>query len=243
MSALSVTGNERIVDGGNAPPVFDAHSANIADLREEAKVWLDGAQVTTAEEAEGIDTLIKLARSARDEADKARIAEKKPHDDAAKAVQAKWKPLVDTAQRVLDVCLEKIGAWRIAEANRLEAAAALARAEAEAERQSEIEATRAAAGNLEAREQADQLAESAKTADKLATKAEKAATTGLGLRNVKRLVVTDTRALAGWLWKHRREETEAAHEAIARSIFRSSTLSGRSAEIDGTEIITEQKAV
>lgn len=209
MSALSVTGNERIVDGGNAPPVFDAHSANIADLREEAKVWLDGAQVTTAEEAEGIDTLIKLARSARDEADKARIAEKKPHDDAAKAVQAQWKPLVDTAQRVLDVCLEKIGAWRIAEANRLEAAAALARAEAEAEREAEVEATRAAAGNLEAREQADQLAESATTAEKIATKAEKAATTGLGLRTTYRAEVTDFAAAARHYWQPERDRFEA----------------------------------
>jgi hypothetical protein len=237
-AALSVTGNARIVDGGNQPPAFDAHKANIDDLRTEATVWLDGAQVTTPEEAKGIDTLIKLARSARDEADKARAAEKKPHDDAAKAVQAKWKPLVDSAQRILDVCLEKVGSWRVAEARRKEAEAARIRAAAEAERQAEIEATRAASGNLEAREEADQLSVSAKAAEKLASKAEKAANTGNGLRTVKRLVVTDARALAGWLWTHRREDAEAAHAEIAQRIFRNNGPA-----IAGTEIVTEQKAV
>lgn len=235
---LSDTGNDRIAMGGNAPPPFDAHAANIADLRTEAGAWLDGAQVTTPQEAEGIDTLIKLARSARDEADKARAAEKKPHDDAAKAVQAQWKPLVDTAQRILDVCLEKVGAWRVAEARRKEAEAARIRAEAVAERQAEIEATRAAAGNIEAREQADQLGESVKAAEKLAKSAEKAAQTGNGLRTVRSLVVTDTRALAGWLWKHRREDAEAAHAEVAQRIFRANGPA-----MDGTEIETTQKAI
>lgn len=237
-AALSDSGNELIKPGGNNPPVFDAHQANIADLRVEASAWLDGAQVTTPEEAEGIDTLIKLARSARDEADKARAAEKKPHDDAAKAVQAKWKPLVDSAQRILDVCLEKVGAWRVAEARRKEAEAARIRAEAEAERQAEIEATRAAAGNIDAREQADQLGESAKAAKKLAKSAEKAARTGNGLRTVRTLKVTDARALAGWLWKHRREDAEAAHAELAQRIFRNNGPA-----MDGTEIETTQKAV
>ena len=235
--ALSTTGNDRIKPGGNLDP-FTAHELNLTSLREEAGAWLDGAQVTTPEEAEGIDTLIKLARSARDEADKARAAEKKPHDDAAKAVQAKWKPLVDSAQRILDVCLEKVGAWRVAEARRKEAEAARIRSEAEAERQAEIEATRAAAGNIDAREQADQLAVSAKAAEKLAKTAEKAAQTGNGLRTVRTLKITDTRALAGWLWKHRREDAEAAHADLAQRIFRNNGPA-----MDGTEIETTQKAI
>jgi hypothetical protein len=236
-AALSELGNERIRDGGNIDP-FTAHQINVEDLRAEASAWLDGKAVETAEEAEGIDTLIKLARSARDEADKARAAEKKRHDNAAKAVQAKWKPLVDSADTILKVCLEKIASWRIADQQRKEAEAARIRAEAEAERQAEIEATRNAAGNLEAREQADQLAASAKEAEKLAGRAEKAAQTGNGLRKVRSLKITDTRALAGWLWKHRREDVEAAHAELAQRIFRAGGPA-----IDGTEIITEHKAV
>jgi preprotein translocase subunit SecD len=237
-AALSVTGNERIAPGANNPPAFEAYQVNIEDLREEAAAWLDGKAVESAAEAEAIDLLIKMARAARDAADAERAAEKKPHDDASKAVQKKWKPLVDNAQRVLDVCLEKVGAWRVAEAKRKEAEAARIRAEADAERQAEIEATRAASGNLEAREQADRLGESAQAADKLAKAAEKAASTGNGLRSIKRLVVTDTRALAGWLWTHRREEAETAHAELAQRIYRAGGPTP-----GGTEIITEQKAV
>lgn len=237
-AALSVTGNDRIVDGGNAPPPFEAHKLNIDDLRESALPFLDGKEVTTPEEAEAVDTLIKMARSARDEADKQRASEKKPHDDAAKAVQAQWKPLVDSAQRILDVCLEKVGTWRKAEAERKEAEAARLRAEAEAERQAEVEATRSAAGNLEAREQADQQAVAAQEADKRATRAEKAAGKGNGLRTVRSLSITNPQALAVWLWKHRRDDVEAAHADLAQRIFRNSGPA-----MDGTEIVTEQKAL
>lgn len=236
-TALSETGNERIHDGANMTP-FDAHQVNVDDLRTEAAAWLDGKDVTSAEEAEAIDTLIKMARTARDEADKARAAEKKPHDDAAKAVQAKWKPLVDTADRILKVCLEKVGSWRIAEQQRKEAEAARIRAEAEAERQAEVEATRSAAGNLEAREQADQIATSAKQAEKAAKSAEKAAQTGNGLRTVRTLKITDTRALAAWLWTHRREDVERAHAELAQRIFRNGGPA-----MDGTEIEETKKAV
>lgn len=237
-AALSVTGNDRIKDGGNAPPPFEAHRLNIDDLRESALAFLDGKEVTTPEEAEAVDTLIKMARSARDEADKQRAAEKKPHDDAAKAVQAQWKPLVDSAQRIIDVCLEKIASWRKAEAERKEAEAARLRSEAETERQAEVDATRAAAGNLEARAQADQQAVAAQEADKLATRAEKAAGKGNGLRTVRSLSITNPHALAGWLWKHRREDVEAAHADLAQRIFRNAGPA-----MDGTEIVIEQKAV
>jgi hypothetical protein len=39
-----------------------------------------------------------MLRKARKDADEARVAEKKPHDDAAKAVQAKWTPLLDKCE-------------------------------------------------------------------------------------------------------------------------------------------------
>lgn len=236
-ATLSETGNDRIAMGANLDPI-SAHELNVADLRESALPFLDGKEVTTLEEAEAVDTLIKMARSARDEADKQRAAEKKPHDDAAKAVQAKWKPLVDSADRILKVCLEKVGAWRQAEADRKEAEAARLRAEAEAERQAEVEATRAAAGNLEAREQADQIAVSAQQAEKIAARAEKAVGKGDGLRTVRSLKITDPYALASWLWTHRREDVEAAHADLAQRIFRASGPA-----MDGTEIITERKAV
>lgn len=85
--------------------------------------------------------LMKLSK----EADAQRTAEKKPHDDAAKAVQAKWKPVIDTADGAAEELRNGLTAFMTAEKRRLEAeqrskweaeqkAVAAARAEAEAQR-------------------------------------------------------------------------------------------------------------
>jgi len=37
-------------------------------------------------------------------ADENRKEEKRPHDDAAKVVQSKWKPILDRAALAIDVC-------------------------------------------------------------------------------------------------------------------------------------------
>lgn len=85
--------------------------------------------------------LMKLSK----EADAQRTAEKKPHDDAAKAVQAKWKPVIDTADGAAEELRNGLTAFMTAEKRRLEAeqrakweaeqkAVAAARVEAEAQR-------------------------------------------------------------------------------------------------------------
>lgn len=90
--------------------------------------------------------LLKLSK----EADAQRTAEKKPHDDAAKAVQAKWKPLIDTADSAAEELRNGLTAFMTAEKRRLEAeqrakweaeqkAIAAARAEAEAQRAKQME--------------------------------------------------------------------------------------------------------
>jgi hypothetical protein len=71
-----------------------------------------------------------MLRKARKDADEARVAEEKPHDDAAKAVQQKWKPLLDkcelaetTAKKALTPYLEAKEAQQRAEAEALRKAA------------------------------------------------------------------------------------------------------------------------
>lgn len=238
-TALSDTGNDRIRDGGNLDP-FTAHQINITDLTEEAKVWLDGKAVESPEEAAALDTLLDMARKAAKAADDARTAEKKPHLDAGKAVDAKWKPLTDSATRIADLCKrvltpwrEKVEAERRAEADRIAA-------EAEAQRQREVEASRLAAqtGSLEDQERADQEAAAAQQAERAAKSAGKAASSSLGLRTVRSLKITDPGALARWLWTHRRDESEAAHAELAQRIFR-----GGGPAMAGTEIEETKKAV
>jgi len=238
MSALSELGNDRIRDGGNLPPAFDAHKVSIEDLREEAKAWLDGKDIDSAEEAEAVNLLLDMARKEAKAADDARATEKEPHLKAGREVDAKWKPLITAATTIADVCKQRLTPWNIKERQRKEAEAARIRAEAEAEAEAARQAMQSSSGDLAAREQAEQIVESAKQAQRVARSAEKAASTGNGLRSVKRLVVTDARALAGWLWTHRREEAEAAHAELARQINRAAGIVP-----GGTEIQIEEKAV
>lgn len=240
MSAvLSVTDNERIAMGGNNPPAFEAHKVNIDDLREEAKVWLDGKAVESAEEAAGLNTLLDLARQAAKAADEARAAEKKPHLDAGKAVDAQWKPIIDAAQRIVDVAKKTLTPWNIKEAERKAAEAQKAAEEAEAQRQAEVEASRAAAasGSLEDVEQADQQADAAKQAEKIAKKAEKEATSGLGLRTTYRPELTDPKAAIAHYWATRREDFIALVNDLAAKDVRAGKR-----DIPGFTIHAEQKA-
>lgn len=238
-TALSETGNDRIREGGNLDP-FTAHQLNITDLTEEAKTWLDGKAVESPEEAEALETLLDMARKAAKAADDARTVEKKPHLDAGKAVDAKWKPLTDSATRIADLCKRVLTPWREKiEAERRAEAARIA-AEAEEQRQREVEASRIAAhsGSLEDRERADQEAAAAQQAERAAKSAGKAASTGLGLRTARTLKITDARALAAWLWTHRREDVETAHADLAQRIFRNGGPA-----MDGTEIEETKKAI
>jgi len=74
------------------------------------KVSLDTAANYRAE-------LLRLGK----EADAQRASEKKPHDDAAKAVQAKWKPIVDEADLAANALRQALTLYMREEERRLEA--------------------------------------------------------------------------------------------------------------------------
>lgn len=80
--------------------------------------------------------LLRLSK----EADAAREAEKRPHDDAAKAVQAKWKPHIEHAKCAADTIRDELTKWMRAEEARLEAER---RAKWEAEQKAAEEARKA----------------------------------------------------------------------------------------------------
>ena len=236
--ALSETGNDRIKPGGNMPPELVLFG-EIDAYYDEAKNWADGSEIENDEQLEALDTLDKALLKAGQEADRLRIEAKKPHDDAAQAVQDTFNPYVqkgkgkvDMARAALNVPRTKYKAKLAAEK---EAAAAKARAEFEEQQRLAREAMQASAGNLEAREQAEQQATAAKAAEKIMKKAEKAATTGLGLRTVWDVQVTDPRALAGHYWKTRSAEVDAFFLSLAKSDVHSGIRS-----IPGCAI-TEQK--
>lgn len=237
-ASLSTTGNERIAMGANNPPPLEVFSDHVADLREEALEWLEGKAVESAAEAESLNTLLDLARKTAKDADTARADEKKPHLDAGKEVDAKWKPVVDAANRIADCCKAALTPWNIAEQKRREAEAARKRAEAEAEAEALRAAkAEAATGSLAAAEQVAQIEHGVKAANKIAKSAEREAAGTGRLRTTYRPEVSDLGAAIKHYWA-------ADREAFATLVLELATRDVRAGKraLPGIIIHEEQKA-
>lgn len=189
--------------GANGPPepdAFDAIRAHCEDLYAEAKHWLDGATITTDKEAEAVDRLLDMAREAFGTADAQRVKENEPFDKGKAAVQEKFAPLIaDTKKvkgamvRMQEACKAALEPWRKKKAAEAFAAAEAVRLEAAAKAKAAAEAIQASAGNLEARESAEELVKAAEDAQRDAVRATKAAITGTGLTTYYEAVLTAQR--------------------------------------------------
>ena len=208
--------NAPAVIGHNLPPdIIDETLAPFGDVISEAESWLDGQKVETEGQMKAADALLKGIKAARKAVDEARDLSTKPLHDAWKGEVARWKPTQDDLDRLakglialLDDFKRKLAAEKEAarkEAERLaweetrkaQEAARLADA-------SNIEATRAAAAQMEAAEEAQRRA------------AEAAKDTVKGLRTVTRYEITDHKALLNWIAKNDRDAITAFIEDYAR---------------------------
>lgn len=216
----------------NPPSPFDDAQALVQDLLCEASNWLDGAEVTSQEEADAIAKLLDMARKAKKEADEARKVEAKPFDDGKKAVQAKYKPLIDECDRVAEVCKAANLPWlrKLEEEQRLKAQEA-ARIAQEQERKAQEALRAASATDLAARSAAEQEVELAKQAAAAAAKADKerahakGGARAMSLRTFYDAEITDAVAFARWCWENERSALIEAMQKIAdqrvRANFRS----------------------
>lgn len=243
------------VIGHNNPPEptpLEAFSADINDLYDEAKNWLDGTAIENQGQADEVTRLLDAARKTGKAADAKRAELKKPHDDAGKAVQTAWKPLIDKAGKIETGAKAALGKWMIAERLRLdrEAEAARKAAEEEAERAREKHQAAAFTGDLTALEEAEDALAAAKAADKDAARAERekpiakveGMARGLGLRTVWSVTgLTDApdaaQQLAKHYWQARKAEVVEFYLSMAR---RDVTSGARS--IPGVNITSEQVA-
>lgn len=223
MNTVAIAENPRAVLGGNNPPgptPFDLSKAEIADLYDEAKLWLDGTPVETQAQADAINTLKAKIKEAKNRAEEAREKEIKPHQETVKEIQDRYNQLIGKNKSVTGLALKAEDACNAAllpflkklEEEQREAAR-LAREEAERKQQEALAAMRERdAANLEQRELAEQLVKEAKQAEEAARKAEnvKAHAKGdgraTGLRTVYKAVVEDAREAAAWVWKERNAE-------------------------------------
>lgn len=145
----------------------------IDDLMLEARNYLDGEPIANEQQAEAVSSLLNRARRVAKDADDARRHEKKPHDEAAKAVQLKWTPIIGKAELAADTCKQALAPWLQAVEDENRRQAEIAAAEALRLSITANEA-RIAATSLEAKEDAERLLKSADAARKDAAKLDKA---------------------------------------------------------------------
>ena len=245
----AVAENPRAVPGGNNPPEptpYEKAGEEITVLYSEAEGWLDGVAVDTQDMADGLAKLLNLLRDARKVADEARKVEAKPFDDGKAEVQARYKPLLEKADRATDVCKKALAPWLTKLEREKAEAAAAARREAEGKAAVAQAAIRAApVDNLAEREAAEELLKAAKKADAAANRAErdtaKASSGGVGravsLRTTYRPVLTDGVAAARHYWQARRPEFEAFLLSLAEHDVRQAKR-----DIPGFDVVEEKTA-
>ena len=219
--------------GHNAPPPEAAFGLHIDDLFTTLSDSLSGGDVATDAQEAAIDALLDEFRKAAKDADGARAAEKKPFDEAAKAVQAKWKPIIDKAARGADECKAALTPYRVAKQRAAEAAARKAREEAEAREKAAIEALRQS-DDLEAKFEAERELEASK---KLAAVANKIDRSPKGLRTSYRAEITDRKAALLHYLARAPERFEALIQQMADEDAR-----GTRAPVPGIVFHEEKKA-
>lgn len=245
MDASTLPASHQI--GANNPPdPFGAISAHITDLYAEAKNFLDGDPITSEAMAAAVTDLLDQIREAEKAADDLRKEENKPFDEGKAAVQAKYAPLISDTKAVkgktvlaAEACKAALAPWRQAQEAAKQEAARKAREEAEAAARAAAEAMRATqVDDLAAREEAERLVREAETAAKQANRADKAATTGTGLRSYWSPKLTDGTAAARHYWMTDRQACEDFFLSLANRDTRQGIRT-----IPGFEIIEERRAV
>jgi hypothetical protein len=146
----------------------------IEDLLLEARNYLDGEPIANEDQASAVSSLLNRLRRVANDADDARKDEKRPHDEATKAVQGKWKPILDKADLAATAAKQALAPWlqQVEAKQREEAEAARRESDRLAAIAAELHAS--SAGNLQAAEDAERLLKAAAGAERFATKAEKA---------------------------------------------------------------------
>lgn len=197
--------------GHNAPPADASFGLHIDDLFALLSSTLAGGKVDDDAKEAAIDELMDEFRKAAKDADEARKVEAKPFDDGKKAVQARWKPIIDKADRGVAECKAALAPYRVEKQRIADEAARKAREEAEAKERAAQEALRQA-DDLEAKFAAEQEFEQAKKLAAVANKIDRAPT---GLRTHWEAELTDKTAALRHYLKTQPGEFEALIQTLA----------------------------
>lgn len=204
-ATLSVTGNDRIQQGGNRTP-FDLIIDELDGLYGEAANWADGEPIQNQEQCDALDKLDKDLLALDKRREELRVEEKRPLDDQIKEIQNRHNPVKDKIARAREALNKLRADWKIREQRRKDAIAAQAREEQRKLEEERRAAERAAAqGDLAAAERAADLKADLQVAANDAKRMEKAAKAPAGLRTVYRAELVDERAAVAHYWKADRQ--------------------------------------
>jgi hypothetical protein len=234
--------------GHNNPPEptpIEEARETISLLDLEASNWFDGAPIENQAQADAVAKLLDDARKAEKRFDGERKAEKKPHDDAAKAVDAKWKPILADFGRIVEVAKAAQTPWLIKLDDEKRAREDAARKEADEKAAAALKLAQEADGSLAAAKARDAAIEDAKRAEQAAVRAanDKAAAKGAGmarsvsLRTTWRSDVQDRRAILNHIAKTAPDDLTAFVEEWAAKAVRAGAR-----ELPGVRIYEERAA-
>lgn len=217
--------NERAVIGDNSPPPYDLSEVaefetNVEEFMRVSQQWLSLDKVETEEHASQMTDQISGLRGLYKKIDTARKAAKKPHDDAGKAVQSAFTPMLTKIQKAADALKPKLAVYASAKAE----AEAKIKAEAEEAARKEAEAAQAAlekaqasndiAATVDAEAQAKAAEEAQKAAAKPAKSNIKSASGGgrtMSIRKTKTVEITNINVL----FMHYRDHPDV-HATLSR---------------------------
>lgn len=201
--------------GAPADDSFDGLKDRIEDLARDAEALINAGAATDQAAADRASDLANRLAELQKQADTARAAEKKPHDDAAAAVQAKWKPLLGVADVYRRIKSAVITPFLVAEDQKRRAAEADARKAAE-----------------EAAKAGQPIPES--TTQRAAPKAGSGGRRSVALRTVKVVTITDRAAVLKFF-----ENNPLITEALQKMAEK---VVAAGAEVPGVTVTEEQRA-
>lgn len=243
--------------GHNAGPPFNEAeveklNAEGAKFLDAAGQWLENGELKSEDDAQRLNDFIAGLKKRKKAADEARKAAKKPFDDAGKAVQAAYTPILkklDTAAAkvapLLSKWLERKEAERRAEAERAAKEAAFKQQEAE-RKAAEAAARNDISGEIDAEAAQKEAEAAAKEAARAAkARANVSSATGGGrtasLRSYVEIEVTNPRVLFMRYQSH--PEVIDTLRRLAQAEARSKDFDAEKDEIPGAKITVTRRAV
>lgn len=209
----------------NPPNPIDEALAPYGDFISEAESWADGSPVENADQMKAVDGLTKEIKAAKKAVSMAEESEAKPIYDQWKAKKAEFKPTLDDLDRIIKALVGIVAPFKAKLAAEKKAAERAAwEAADKLRREAEAKAALAAAGDLEARREADAAKQEALEAQKAAQVSARDKVGGM--RKVVRFEIHDHRAALHDIAKNDRPAITEFIDAYVAKNFKLRTIDG-----------------